>query len=237
MLAVVSHAFNVLNDPNKRRHYDQFGEDTRIPSDAGPQFRQAQGFGRQGATMFEDEISPEDLFNMFFGGNMGTNFGPQVRVHQFGNGNPFFNVRHNGQQQQQQRNRTAGENTGSISTCIQFLPLIMLFAMFLISNFFSAFTGVDDTPAYSFSQQGPYTSNRITQHYRVPYWVNDNEFTRSHISRRPSRVRQFEQDIEAHYISNLQRKCQQEMSRRRLQIHNAKGWFGLVKDPKKLERS
>ncbi|KAJ1919107.1 Chaperone protein dnaJ [Mycoemilia scoparia] len=240
---LVSHAFNILSDPNKRSHYDRFGDQTQTAS-AGPQFRHANGFAGRGqaATMFEDEISPEDLFNMFFGGNMGgVNFGPQVRVRQYGSGggNSFFGFQTNGRNAATAaaRNRNGEANSGTLAACIQFLPLILLFTMFLISNFFSAFTNVEENPGYSFNRQGLYNSERATGRFRVPYWVNNVEFSRSYIARHPSRIREFEYEIEQHHISNLQRECQKELKRKRAMKHAATGWFGLVKDPKKLKEA
>jgi len=47
---------------------DRFGG---MSSGGGPSFANA-GFGNR----FEGELSPEDLFNMFFGGGGGGGFGP-----------------------------------------------------------------------------------------------------------------------------------------------------------------
>ena len=65
---MVSTAFQTLSDPDKRAHYDRYGKspDDRSASSGGgggPTFRrQASGLAGGG-----DEMSPEDLFNMFFG--------------------------------------------------------------------------------------------------------------------------------------------------------------------------
>ena len=60
---------DTFTDPQKRAAYDQHGSD---PEDRYAGMSQA-GFTRGGASSpFGDEMSPEDLFNMFFGGgNMG----------------------------------------------------------------------------------------------------------------------------------------------------------------------
>lgn len=75
---VVSRAFQILSDADKKSRFDQFGgdPDSRFSSSgagAGPS--PFSGFARSpGARMpFEDEISPEELFNRFFGG--GNAFG------------------------------------------------------------------------------------------------------------------------------------------------------------------
>lgn len=63
--AEVSKAFQTLSDAEKRAHYDQFGDEEEAPA---RQFRR-QHHGHGGFThVYADELSPEDLFNMFFGG-------------------------------------------------------------------------------------------------------------------------------------------------------------------------
>lgn len=78
-MLVVSRAFQILSDAEKKSKYDQFGgdPDNRFSSSgaasagASPFSGFARSTGR--GPMYEDEISPEELFNRFFGGGM--NFG------------------------------------------------------------------------------------------------------------------------------------------------------------------
>lgn len=74
---MVSRAFQILSDADKKTKYDKFGgdPDSRFGSGGGapPQSPFAGGFGRSpggmgGGYHYEDEISPEELFNRFFGG-------------------------------------------------------------------------------------------------------------------------------------------------------------------------
>ena len=71
---MVSKAFQVLSDSNMRAAFDRHGADPESrfsgmssSSSRGPGFH-AHPFGGNG---FETEISPEELFNLFFGGSMG----------------------------------------------------------------------------------------------------------------------------------------------------------------------
>lgn len=80
---MVSRAFQILSDADKKAKYDRFGgdPDSRFPSSsAAPQspfggggFARPPGGGMGG--FYEDEISPEELFNRFFGGGMGGGMG------------------------------------------------------------------------------------------------------------------------------------------------------------------
>jgi DnaJ-class molecular chaperone len=80
---VVSRAFQVLSDADKKAKYDRFGgdPDSRFPgASAGNGPSGFSGFGRpqggqRGGAMFEEEISPEEMFRQFFGGGMGGGFG------------------------------------------------------------------------------------------------------------------------------------------------------------------
>lgn len=53
-LSAIGNAYAVLSNAEKRRQYDQYGEERSHPS--------------RHRRDFEADISPEDLFNMFFGG-------------------------------------------------------------------------------------------------------------------------------------------------------------------------
>ena len=74
LILVVSRAFQVLSDADKRAAFDRHGgdPDSRTAGmGGGSSF--GNGFGGMrayngGGGMYADEVSPEDLFNMFFGG-------------------------------------------------------------------------------------------------------------------------------------------------------------------------
>lgn len=78
---MVSRAFQVLSDSDKKSKYDKFGGDpdsrqAQASSASSPfsGFARSQGPGGPNASMFEEEISPEELFRQFFGGGIGGGF-------------------------------------------------------------------------------------------------------------------------------------------------------------------
>lgn len=74
---MVSRAFQILSDPDKKSKFDKFGGDPDSRFGAGgPSSSPFSGFSqgaaaRGGGPMFEEEISPEEMFRQFFGGGFG----------------------------------------------------------------------------------------------------------------------------------------------------------------------
>lgn len=76
---MVSRAFSVLGDKEKRERYDKFGGDPDSRFSQAQQQNPFSGFaarqqaaggggGGMGGGMWEDEMSPEEMFQRFFGG-------------------------------------------------------------------------------------------------------------------------------------------------------------------------
>ncbi|PYH73873.1 J domain-containing protein [Aspergillus vadensis CBS 113365] len=238
---LVSRAFQVLSDPEKKAKYDRFGgdPDSRFTPSAGPSGASPfSGFGGggfprsagAGGPMFEEEISPEELFQRFFSGgfgNMGGGFspfggpqfvfnmggGPGIRVHQFGGGRPRRRPR-------EANART--EPTPSLwATFQQLLPLILLFVLPWISSKFSG-SSTPAGPSYRFDAAvPPHTMHRTTPKLNVDYYVNPGD-VEDYSTRK---FRQLDQRVEVDYVTKLRYECEAEQHRRDRMLQDAQGWF------------
>lgn len=197
---MVSKAFQILSDSQKRAIYDQSGgdPDSRFGGGGGGEHDMGRHFNFNGQGMgggFEGEISPEDLFNMFFGGQMGGvrgmgggGFGPfggPVFTASFGPGGFRRTYVQTGGIPRQRRAGEDGAGNGGgapqsrWSMILQLAPLIFFFVFSILSNLSSLFsTPPPPHPSYTFTPQEPYTAPRMTSILSIPYYVSQAEFTK-----------------------------------------------------------
>lgn len=155
---MVSKAFQVLSDSNKRAIYDETGgdPDSRGGGGGGGGGGTAGFAGRRGgmAGGGGEELSPEDLFQFFFGQG-GASFGGGG----FGGGRPAFQFYGpggvnmgggNGQRRRPQAAGQAGAQGQQSSAWLQIAPLLILFAFSLLTQLPSLF-GSTPVPDPDFS--------------------------------------------------------------------------------------
>ncbi|KAI9688555.1 MAG: hypothetical protein M1822_001504 [Bathelium mastoideum] len=264
---MVSRAFQILSDPDKKKKFDTFGGDPESrfgsaggggggggpgPSSPFSNFARANGTPGRGG-MFEEDISPEELFRQFFGGGMGgggfgtpfggglfdtgpgfifnlngQNFGgPGVRVHQFGGGRP------------RRRPHAHDSNTSESSsppnplqTLASLLPLLLLFLLPLLSSLFSSFSSSTPTgPAISFASAPPHTLARTSGNLQIPYFVNPAEVSEYS----SAQWRRLDRAAETHYLGGLRQECEAETQARQRLEQEAQGFFW--QDTEKMERA
>ncbi|KAF2845773.1 DnaJ-domain-containing protein [Plenodomus tracheiphilus IPT5] len=236
---LISKAFQVLSDPEKKKKFDQFGGDPDArfnPAAAGGGGGSpfGNGFGgRRGGPMFgEEEMTPEELFRQFFGGGFGggpfggfdtgpgfvfnLGGGPGVRVHQFGGGRP------------RRRPGTAqppnSEAQSASSAFANLLPLLFLFILPLLSSLFSGNSTTATGPSVSFdAPRPPQTYERVSSRLKIHYFVNPAEIQEFN----PKKWRKLDENAEQQYVHSLNVRCKNEQYAQRRAMEDAQGWFGV----------
>ncbi|KAI2465800.1 DUF1977-domain-containing protein [Annulohypoxylon bovei var. microspora] len=247
---MVSRAFGILGDKEKREKYDRSGTDpdSRFESARAQAGNPFGGFGGAraggpgagfggGGGMWDDEISPEEMFQRFFGAGFGGPFGgfdtgPQFvfniggnrgfRVHQMGGGNPRRRPR---EAEGEQRPATGWD------TLIGLLPILFLFIFPLLSSVFSG-GGEPQAPSPSMVfdlPSPPLTHHRTTPRLDVDYYVDPDAI----VGWNDYKLRQLDREAETGFVRALSRRCDAEMRTKRDLIDKAQGWF--FEDPEKMK--
>ncbi|TKY84917.1 hypothetical protein EX895_005997 [Sporisorium graminicola] len=231
---VVSKAFSILTDADKRAAYDRYGGDPDNARSAagaaaaghGNPFGGMRGTPFRGGGMYADEIDPNDLFNMFFGGGMGgTQFGgttftfggPGMRTHQF--------------RQQRPGPRRAQADPQNANILLQLLPLLVLGLFSLLAYAPSLFSTPD--PTFQWTPSSLYKTQRMTTEHNVPYYVNDHQFNNHPFvtgERSSKDLAGFEKRVENAYQQILYTKCERLRENQERRLQSAKGFFGIGGD-------
>ncbi|SCV70041.1 BQ2448_1435 [Microbotryum intermedium] len=179
---MVSKAFQVLSDGNKRAIFDQTGSD--------PDSRGGGGGGGGGGGMHPfargggggaEEMSPEDLFRFFFsgaGGGGGSPFGSQFG----GGGFQFYGpggirMQTGGGMPRRAGGQGGGGQREQGSIWIQIAPLLLLFAFSLLSQLPSLFgSSTPADPEFTFEPTTRYSIERTTNNMHINYYVNPVQF-------------------------------------------------------------
>lgn len=198
----MSHAYQTLSDPDKRAHYDRFGDRPEPQPGMHPG---GQFYGNH--YRYEGEISPEEIFAAFFGANPGN-----VRFTHFGNGFNFQNMnrpRHN-------FDHGMKPNWGLL---IYVIPIVLVYLM-------SAFSGGSRTESkwarvihfdddIDERQYQVMKSTKMKKQFGVPRsWLKqqrDYGYMRD-----PGKFYDsLKKEADSLWISQLQQKCKVERSNRR----------------------
>ncbi|WRT68872.1 uncharacterized protein IL334_005853 [Kwoniella shivajii] len=256
---MVSKAFQVLSDPNMKAAFDQnpsYDPTSRNPGmgGGGGGGGGMRGFGGGGPGMYQTEINPEDLFNMFFGGGGGgggfgggSPFG-QANVFTFG-GPGGFQAQYNRPRRPTTR-AGGGDNNNEASPIVALLPIIILFLFAFISIIPSLFQSQQiPDPQYSFEPSTKLDLTRETNNWHVKYHLNSKEWENSEIYKSipdnrknklnenlySSKLRGFERGIENVYARRLQNECQYFLDLKQQRINENSGFFGIGANTDKLK--
>ncbi|CAJ0649073.1 4788_t:CDS:2 [Entrophospora sp. SA101] len=223
----VSKAFQVLSDPQKRTFYDEHGADPDARNNGvRSEFNGARfSNGFTNGAFFAEDVSPEEIFNMFFNGggdgfHSATFVGPGFRTRHFHSRRASAQNRHN---QQQPMNSTT-------VTFFQLLPLLILFVYSFYSTIFLS-PMQESLPQYSLQATNYHTQSRFTHSLHVPYFVDPNQFSK--FEHNPRKLRLFEDGVEINFLKQLSTRCNNEAIHKQQKINDARGWFSS--DKEKLE--
>ncbi|CAD5225938.1 unnamed protein product [Bursaphelenchus xylophilus] len=182
----LGNAYSVLSDPQKRESYDRRGTEEVT-------HRRTRGFYDYDVNRgFETEMTPEEIFEMFFGGGFPAGGVYRRRAH--------FH-----------RAEEVHEDRSLFSSLLQLAPL---FVLLFGAMFVQLLAG---EPAFSLRAEGGYTVQRFTKDLRVPYYVKPD-----FMSKYGDRIYQVDVNVEEEYISKLRLNCYREKNQRETAIWRAK---------------
>lgn len=192
----IGNAVAILTDVEKRKQYDLYGNDEdRMAKNS--RFH-SHSFTRG----FEAEATPEDLFNMFFGGGLG---GSNVYVRRDGRWQRQTSNHHENHRQRNEQ--------GGYGAFLQLLPIILAIVLSMASSF------IISDPHYSLQSNSKYSVHRTTQSLKIPYYVKKNFPTEYQGS-----VQRLELSVEEEYVTGLQHACYREKNYRDSMIWKARNF-------------
>lgn len=205
-------AYATLSDAEKRTIYDRYGEED--PDNRGGGVRHGAGFPRGPNGQ---EMSPEDIFNMFFSGMAGPGMGrgagfvgPGFRVYTTGFGPGGFHF-HNAAQRQRggaQQQQHQQQDRAGWAQIIQLIPIIVLFFMSFLSMPQTQDVGSSGNPYFSLTQTPPFVNalyTKTTPVKDIPFFVSDQVLRT--IQRDRYQLIQIERIVERSYENYLQGEC------------------------------
>ncbi|XP_073441908.1 dnaJ homolog subfamily B member 12 [Dendrobates tinctorius] len=193
----IGNAYAVLSNADKRKQYDQFGDEKVSASRHGH-----SDFHRG----FEADISPEDLFNMFFGGGF-----PSSNVHVYSNGRMHYTY------SQRPDRREHHQGDGSLGMFVQLMPILILIIVSALSQMMVS------NPPYSLSHRPSvgHIHRRVTEHLKVPFFVSES-FDEDYSG---NNLRNVERSVEEDFIANLRNNCWKEKQQKEGLLYRAR-YFG-----------
>ncbi|KAM7167891.1 dnaJ homolog subfamily B member 14 isoform 1-T1 [Macrochelys suwanniensis] len=196
----IGNAYAVLSNPEKRKQYDLTGSEEQACNHPGNgRFNFHRGC--------EADITPEDLFNMFFGGAF-----PSGSVHSFSNGRAGYSHpnqhRHSGHEREEER------GDGGFSMFIQLMPIVVLILVSLLSQLM-----VSNPPYALYPRSGTgQTIKMKTENLGVIYYVN-KDFRNEY---KGVSLQKVEKSVEEDYVSSIRNNCWKERQQKTDLLYAAK---------------
>ncbi|KAF6262338.1 DnaJ-like protein [Scenedesmus sp. NREL 46B-D3] len=204
---LLSKAFSCLSSPDKRAYYDRTGYENSSAAQAAA----ASSGSRRGAGAAQyyysgpDDLDPEAIFNMFFGGG---GFGGHSRVFRshFG-GHPAA-----AQQRAQRPPSREEQQRGAMMGLMQLLPVLLVVGLTLFSS--------SGEPSYSLVQDTKFAVELQTQRMGVNFYVKDAKDFETTFPSRSNKRLMLERQVESDMYERVYQRCQNE----RMAQHRTYTW-------------
>lgn len=149
-------------------------------------------------------------------GGFTTFGGPGIRVHQFGTQRRRRPAQATAPGTQEEQTQTSMSRI-----FIQLLPLIIFFILPILGSLFTGDSGTPRGPGFKLDRTPPFTMQRETPNYKIPFWVNPSEVK----DLKKSEIATLDRRAEAHIISVLSYQCTNEQEKQQNEANEAQGWF------------
>jgi len=182
----ISQAFKVLSDPDERAHFDRYGDEPqRQPRPRGPG-------AHHGHNVYAEELSPEDIFNMFFGMPPGGR-----------------------RQQHHQRREYAQQGDGNVAPIqlVQLMPVLLLLLFSLLSS-----VSFEGGSPFSLRPVDDHKLERRTLGYGVPYYVAES-FDLLYAD--AASLRALEDKVESDNLRRVKKLCKHERTQKQRMMEAA----------------
>lgn len=203
----IGEAYEVLSDKKKRDTFDRYGEEGLKPgSSRTPATTTFTNYTYDGRA-YESDISPEEIFNMFFNGGFvgrrwqssGTYRTRSYHHHSSANGH------HEGQQ----------EVSPGLNILVQLFPVLVLIGLALTSYL------INSDPPYSLHRNSEYDKERKLEPYGIHYFVRD-DFEKKYQGQNLRRVESLVLD---EYLHNSRDRCIRERNYKQSMIDRAHYYY------------
>ncbi|XP_061595795.1 dnaJ homolog subfamily C member 18 [Cololabis saira] len=197
----IGNAYAVLSNPERRQQYDQYGDQSTASNAPQHASYSRHGHHRTFHRDFEADISPEELFNIFFGGRFPTG-NIHVYTNQGASYSQFYQPRRRRAHERREEVVEENQSQNTFTAMLQLLPVLVLILI-------SVFTQMMATnPPYSlfYKPSIGLVVSRETQHMGVPYYV-DKGFEKEYPG---AALEELEKTIESDYVEHLQSSCWKE---------------------------
>lgn len=195
----IGKAFATLSDADKRKKYDLYGPEEETSSRSS-----------SNSNYYETEVSPEELFNMFFGGGFPSN---NLYRHRDNVYRQHSHHHHNNRNAYHFQRQEHVSNDASYTLLLQLAPILLLVFLSILSSFLVS------EPMYSLQQSDKYSISKKTSNLNIPYYMK-----KDYVLDGRAELRRIERQVEEEFISNLRNNCWRERSYKENMLWKARNY-------------